>query len=158
MQIYLVQHGEAKAEVEDPARPLTDRGREEVQRVARLAALLGLPLAEILHSGKLRARQTAETMADNLWPSRGLRELGDMAPNDDPVKARAELEATREPLMLVGHLPHLSRLASSLLVGDPGREIIRFRMGAIVCLVRAEHAWRLHWILTPELASARVSA
>ncbi len=158
MQVYLVQHGEAKAEAEDPARPLTDRGRMEVQRVARHAALLGLPLAEILHPGKLRARQTAEIMADSLWPSRGLREMADMAPNDDPEKARAELEAAQEPLMLVGHLPHLSRLASSLLVGDPGREMVRFRMGAIVCLVRAERLWRLHWILTPELASARASA
>ncbi len=158
MHVYLVQHGEAKAEAEDPERPLTERGREEVQRVARHAALLGLPLAEIVHSGKLRARQTAETMADNLWPSRGLREMAEMAPNDDPAAARAELEGAQESMMLVGHLPHLSRLASSLLVGDPGREIIRFRMGAIVCLARAERVWRVHWILAPELVSARVSA
>jgi phosphohistidine phosphatase len=54
--------------------------------------------------------------------------------------------------MLVGHLPHLSRLASALLLGDPGREIVRFRMGAIVCLVRAEGRWLLQWVLTPELA------
>ena len=158
MQAYLVQHGEAKAEAEDPARPLTDRGRAEVQRVARHGALLGLPLAEIVHSGKLRARQTAQIMAENLWPSRGVREMVEMAPNDDPAKVRAELEAARDPLMLVGHLPHLGRLASSLLVGDPGREIIRFRMGAIVCLVRAERVWRLHWILTPDLVSWRASS
>ena len=56
MQAYLMQHSEAKAEAEDPARPLTDRGRAEVQRVARRAALLGLPVAEIRHLGKLRAR------------------------------------------------------------------------------------------------------
>jgi len=71
----------------------------------------------------------------------------------DPAKARIEVEAAREPLMLVGHLPHLSRLASSLLVGDPAREIIRFRMGGIVCLVKGETGWLLAWILTPELAS-----
>ncbi|MBI3989381.1 MAG: hypothetical protein HY347_07165 [candidate division NC10 bacterium] len=50
------------------------------------------------------------------------------------AEAKAVLEAAQEPLMLVGHLPHLSRLTSALLVGDPEREVIRFRMGAIVCL------------------------
>jgi phosphohistidine phosphatase len=78
-----------------------------------------------------------------------------LAPADDPGRAKSEVEAAREPLMLVGHLPHLSRLASLLLVGDPGREIIRFRNGAIVCLVQAEGRWLLQWVLTPELASVR---
>ncbi len=54
--------------------------------------------------------------------------------------------------MLVGHLPHLRRLASLLLVGDPEREIIRFRNGAIVCLVQGDGHWLLQWVLTPELA------
>jgi len=158
MQIYLVQHGEARAEAEDPARPLTDRGREEVQRVARHAAIMGLPVAEILHSGRLRAQQTAAILAEHLWPSRGVREVDHMAPHDDPGAARAGVETAREPLMLVGHLPHLSQLASLLLVGDPGREILRFRNGAIVCLARVAPVWRLHWILTPEMASARPQA
>jgi len=152
MHVFLVQHGEAKPEPEDPSRPLTDRGREEVRRVARHAAALGLQVAEIRHSGKLRARQTAEIFAAALSPSHGMREMDGLAPADDPGKARAEVESVREPLMLVGHLPHLSRLASLLLVGDPGREIIRFRNGAIVCLVKSEGGWLLQWVLTPELA------
>lgn len=152
MDFYLVQHGEAKAETEDPARALTDRGRAEVQRVARHAAAVGLQIVEIRHSGKLRARQTAELLAEYLSPLRGVGETEGLGPTDDPSKARTELEAAHAPLMLVGHLPHLSRLASSLLVGDPGKEIIRFRMGAIVCLARGEGGWALQWILTPELA------
>lgn len=152
MHVYLVQHGEAKTEAQDAERPLTDRGRDEVRRVACRAALLGLPLAEICHSGKLRAAQTAELMAEHLRPSRGVRAIECLAPTDDPAKVRAELEAAREPLMLVGHLPHLGRLASSLLVGDPQREILRFRNGAVVSLAREEGRWFLRWILTPELA------
>ena len=152
MQVYLVQHGEATPEVADPARPLTERGREEVARVARHAAILGLQVAEIRHSGKLRARQTAEILGGALSPSRGIREMDGLAPADDPAKARAEVESAREPLMLVGHLPHLSRLASLLLVGEPAREIIRFRNGAIVCLIQAEGRWLLQWVLTPDLA------
>lgn len=151
MVLYLVQHGEAKPEQEDPARPLTDRGRDEVGRVARHTGALRLQIAEIRHSGKLRARQTAEILAEYLRPARGVREIEGLAPNDDPRKARSDAEAAREPLMLVGHLPHLSRLASFLIVGDPGREIIRFRPGGIVCLGKMEGRWLLLWILTPDL-------
>ncbi len=154
MQIYLVQHGAAKAEADDPARPLTDRGRAEVPMVARQAALVGLPLAEILHSGKLRARQTAAILADHLHPSRGLRVLGGMAPNDDPAAARAALDAAHDSVMLVGHLPHLSRLTALLILGDPRREVVRFRNGAIVCLAETEGSWRVHWILSPDIVPA----
>ena len=154
MLCYLVRHGEAKSETENPARPLSDRGREEVRRVARHAETLGLEVVEIRHSGKLRARQTAEIMAEYLSPRRGVYETEGLAPDDDPGKARAELEAAREPLMLVGHLPHLSRLASALLVAEPEREILSLGMAAVVCLARTEAGFRLLWLLSPELARA----
>jgi phosphohistidine phosphatase len=120
--------------------------------VARRAAALALQVAEIRHSGKLRARQTAEILADHLRPPHGIQEMGGLAPTDEPETAKVEVEAARAPLMLVGHLPHLSRLASLLLVGDAGRELIRFRNGAVVCFVRTESGWALQWVLTPELA------
>ncbi len=151
MDVYLVQHAEAKSEQEDPARPLTDRGREEVQRVARHAARIGLKVAEIRHSGKLRAKQTAEILAEHLSPPHGIREMKGLSPMDDPTEAKGVVEASQEPLMLVGHLPHLSRLASALLVGDPGREVIRFRMGGVVCLSKIEGGWVVKWALIPEL-------
>ena len=62
MRLFLVQHGEAKTEQEDPERPLTDRGASDVSRVARAATEARIVTAErIVHSGKTRARQTAET-------------------------------------------------------------------------------------------------
>jgi phosphohistidine phosphatase len=80
--------------------------------------------------------------------------MGGLAPGDEPEKAREEIDATREPLMLVGHLPHLSRLASALLVGDSQREIIRFEPAAIACLARVERGYHVEWILTPFLTGA----
>ncbi len=62
-----------------------------------------------------------------------------------------------QPLMLVGHLPFLSRLASLLLVGDPERALVRFRMGGIVCLTGepagagGTGGWMVAWMLIPEL-------
>ena len=64
MRLYLVQHGEAKPEAEDPQRPLADAGRQAVEHVARQAARAGVRPQVILHSGKLRAQQTGEIMAD----------------------------------------------------------------------------------------------
>lgn len=158
MQCYLVRHGEAKLETGDPARPLSDRGREEVTRVARHVGALELKLAEIRHSGKLRARQTAEIMAEFISPAKGVREMEGLAPGDHPAKAQAEIVAAREPVMLVGHLPHLSRLASALLLDDPEQEIVQFQAGTIACLTRTQEGFQLQWILTPELAKARRQA
>lgn len=153
MDLYLVQHGEARRESEDPERPLTDRGRAEAERVARAAARAGLRVDRIVHSGKLRARQTAEILASALDPPQGLGELNGLAPNDDPGAARAFAESAAGTLMLVGHLPHLSQLSSLLLADDPSREIVLFRMAAIVALSKEETRWRLRFVLTPEIAS-----
>ncbi|MBI2469300.1 MAG: histidine phosphatase family protein [Candidatus Rokubacteria bacterium] len=63
---YLVRHGSARPAAPgaaDAERPLDDRGREEVTRVARHAAALGLRVAEIRHSGFVRARESAEILA-----------------------------------------------------------------------------------------------
>src|SRR3989475_4039548 len=60
MDCYLVQHGEAKPEQEDPARPLSDRGRREVERVAQAAQRSEVAVAAIFHSGKLRAQRSEE--------------------------------------------------------------------------------------------------
>ena len=67
MNVYLVQHGEAEPENIDPTRPLTERGRQEVEGVATFAARLDLDLVQIQHSGKTRAEQTA-TILGTLTP------------------------------------------------------------------------------------------
>ncbi len=149
---YLVRHGEAKADMEDPARPLSNRGREEVQRVARRAAILRLEVSQIRHSDKLRARQTAEILAEHLAPRLGIRQIEGLTPGDEPDRVLAELEAAGEPLMLVGHLPHLSRLVSALVLGDSEKEIIWPDAGTMVCLAKTERGFRLLWVFTPELA------
>jgi phosphohistidine phosphatase len=151
MEIYLVRHGEAESELVDPTQPLRERGRGDVTRVARHATRINVAVAEIRHSTKLRARQTAEILAAHLKPVHGVRETDDLEPASDPGKARDAVEAATESLMLVGHLPHLARLASLLLAGDPNKEIVRFRPGVMARLERAERGWVLGWVLTPDM-------
>ena len=150
MEFYLVRHGQAKTEYEDPRRPLSDPGRRDVEKVARALAARRIDVAEILHSGKLRARETAEILADALSLERGTREIRGLSPEDDPVLAKGALEAVDEPLMLVGHLPHLSRLVSLLVKGDPEIQVVNFTPAAVVCLSHVEGIWELRWTLTPD--------
>lgn len=150
MDFFLVRHGEAKPEYEDPKRPLSDRGRREVEKVAHALYEKRVAVAEIVHSGKLRARQTAEIMARVLSPGRRVRKITGLAPDDDPVLAKAELEAADAPVMLVGHLPHLGRLAALLVTGDGERSVVEFSPASAVCLSRVDGGWKVEWSLTPD--------
>lgn len=149
MEVFLVRHGEAKSEQEDPRRPLSDSGRAGVEKVARALAARRVRVAAIVHSDKLRAKQTAEILARSLAPRGGVREIRGLAPNDDPWLAKTEIEAASEPLMVVGHLPHLGCLASLLVRGDPEGQVVDFPPAAAVCLSRAGEKWEVQWRLTP---------
>lgn len=149
MKLYLVQHGESKAEQEDPKRPLSDQGIRNASNSAEIASKLKIAPAEILHSGKLRAQQTAEILAGQLHAP--IRQGSGLAPND-PVEAwKDRLAGEERDLMLVGHLPFMERLASLLLAGDADRLPVRFRMSGVVCLEREDRPWRLLWALWPEM-------
>jgi len=68
MRLFLLQHGDALAESIDPQRPLSARGRDDVQRVAEFLARAGTSVQRVCESGKVRARQTAEIAAAQLAP------------------------------------------------------------------------------------------
>ena len=151
--VYLVQHGEAKPEHEDPSRPLTERGREEVGLVASIASALNLKIDIIIHSGKLRARQTAEIIAEKLKPNEFSEFSEGLAPLDEPDKIAEFIKNRKDNIMICGHLPNLSKLCSQIILGDKSREVVKFRMGGIVALSHEENTgWRIAWILTPEIA------
>ena len=155
MRIYLVQHGASKSEAEDPQRSLTEEGWQTVEKMVAYLTGAGVSVNRIKHSEKLRARQTAEILAAGLRPQNGIEQVSGMAPNDDVSAMRISLHSEAENVMLVGHLPYLSRLLSSLLLVDENRPLVEFRMGGVVCLVRAENAqFRILWALTPDLLDA----
>jgi phosphohistidine phosphatase len=151
MDLFLVQHGEAKSEAEDPERSLTDRGAEAVRRMAAWAAQVSMKVDQIRHSGKRRAEQTAILLAEQLSPVNGTIAVAGLAPNDDVRPVAEGLHADHGAVMLVGHLPFLSRLASFLLTGDPEAGVIRFRMAGIVCLSNQEGRWAVNWVVPPAL-------
>ncbi len=153
MLLFLVQHGAATNEAEDPERPLTDRGVTDVRWVAGAATDAGLVTVDrVIHSGKTRARQTAELWGEAL--AVGVDEADGLAPLDDPAIWAARLARADWPerSMLVGHLPHLARLAGLLVIGDPEREPIAFRPGGLVGLEAGASGWSVGLVLPPPQA------
>jgi phosphohistidine phosphatase len=61
------------------------------------------------------------------------------------------LESLEEDIKLVGHLPHLGRLASLLLCGDPQRVLVNFTTAGMVCMRRTGEDWGIDWIITPAI-------
>jgi len=153
MNLYLVQHAEAMLKEENPDRPLSEKGRADIQKVAGFVARnADILVRQINHSGKTRARQTAEVLAEALEPTEGISDVPDLAPLDDPAVWVSYLADTTRNLMLVGHLPHLSKLAALLLCRDEARTVVEFQMGGVVCLGRDEGGdWSLRWMVTPEI-------
>ena len=160
MKLYLIQHGEAKSEAEDPERPLTARGEKEIGAVSKIAGGLQIRPSKIYHSGKLRAKQTAEIIASALRISDSLvQSVQGLNPNDDIHPWVERISKEKEDLMLVGHLPFLEKLTSFLLCGDERARLVLFRYGAVVCLDQKEDkGWAVRWILTPEMASLSQNA
>jgi phosphohistidine phosphatase len=154
MNIYLVQHAEALSKNEDPKRPLSEIGRQNAEVVAQAASRLGLALSQIRHSGKTRAEQTAKILAEKLVPEQGVMASTGLAPLDDVKPVAAELSEANKPVMLVGHMPFMERLAGQLVAGDPEVQVVRFRNGGIVCLTQNDDRWQVAWNLTPDLAKS----
>lgn len=153
MKLYLVQHAEARSKEEDPDRPLNKQGWAHIEEIsAFVAGHVHIDLESIIHSGKLRARQTAEVLARHLGPSSGVKESDSLEPLADISVWVERLKAMEEDIMIVGHMPYLSRLASFLLCQQEDEKIIDFCNVGINCLVKDQTGnWTINWIITPRV-------
>jgi phosphohistidine phosphatase len=148
MMLYLVQHGEALAESIDQRKSLSPGGNRDMLALARTCAGFGVSAREILHSGKARAAQSADILAQALGikvtASAGLDPL-------DPVKPFAEQCAEwEESRIVVGHMPFLGRLATLLLAGYEDPPVVAFQRGGMVCLEKTGPSeWCLLWTCFP---------
>ena len=153
MRFYLIRHGEAVSRAVDPVRPLTERGRDDVARVAAFARSAGVEVHQICHSGRRRAEDTAAILAEYLEPAGGAASVPGLRPEDD-VRPMAEvLNRETKSLMLVGHYPSLARLAGLLLAGNKRCSVVDFQMGSFACLERDHGSgnWSVCWLVTPDL-------
>jgi phosphohistidine phosphatase len=146
MRLYLVHHGDAVGPGEDPRRPLSPVGRAAVDRLAAIAAERGVKPAAVWHSGKLRARQTAEAFWRACNPFAEFSATKDLQPDDPPAWMRDRLRGESRDLLLAGHFPHLPRLLGAL-VGEPDHAAASFPPHGLVALESLDEgeSWNELW-------------
>jgi phosphohistidine phosphatase len=168
MLLYLIRHAEAEpiggAVTRDFDRPLTARGHEQSQELARAFAARGIVVDTVAASPLVRAHQTAtellavwqpdtrpvtcdELAIDRLKPVKLSDLLGNLPARGPRVPSRSE-----KAVAAVGHMPDLGTYAEWLIGAAPGT--IHFAKAAAAC-VRfkgdpARAAGVLEWLVTPE--------
>lgn len=159
--LYLFRHGVAAAAAEgdfarDAERPLTDVGLERTHAAAAgLNQILELYPDVILSSPFVRARQTADICAEEIKGSRPVIEtpmLEPGVPSEDGL--RWLNDQSWDTMLLVGHMPDLSVMASRAISGRDNAEISMNKASA--CMIRfydqvASGAGELEWLLQPRI-------
>jgi phosphohistidine phosphatase len=143
MNVFFMRHAEAEPRqhyADDFRRPLTAQGREQQRLVVRALAPILRPLDHLLSSPLVRARQTADIVADTLqFP--GQVEETPVLGADCTVGAVLRL-LQRYPrqarLLCVGHEPDMSRLSAIFLDGE-GHSAMAFQPGTVISLSFSGH-------------------
>jgi len=144
--VVLVHHGEAVGPDVDPRRPLSAAGRDSVARLAAAAAARGVRPAVVWHSGKLRAKQTAEAFFRACNPFAEFSATRDLQPDDKPEWIRDRLRGESKDILIAGHFYHLPRLRA-LLAG--GSEDDFPKHGAVALTTDDDgETWRELWRLS----------
>ena len=145
--LYLVHHGDAVGPEIDPLRPLSERGRAAALLLADEAARRGVKPEHIWHSGKLRARQTAEAFWKVCNPFASMTAERALQPGDPPGWIHDRLSGETRDLMIVGHMPHLPKLLRLLRGEDPETSATTFPQHGIVALEAEGGRWKEVWRL-----------
>ena len=156
MALFLVQHGISAPKDRDPEKGLSDFGREETNRIARVAKGYKIPVQKIVHSGKKRAEQTASIFQEALSLEMPMQKISGIMPMDDARIFAATIEIEGN-LMVVGHMPFMERLVSFLTTGSENCRVVKFQNSGIVCLDMErgednEADWFIRWILNPTIS------
>ncbi len=155
-KLYLVRHAIAAergdAWPDDAKRPLTSKGSSRMREVARGLRDLHVGIDVILTSPLVRARQTAEILANGLRPAPAVSVVPALAPGVTPAQAIAALPAFRKMrrIALVGHEPGLGELAAWLI---GAQSPLPFKKGGVcridIGATPAPGQGQLIWMATP---------
>lgn len=119
MFVFVVHHADAVDPSVDPRRPLSAAGLAHAEALAGLAHERGAAPAVIWHSGKLRARQTAEWFLRRCNPMAGFKAVRGLLPADPPLWVHNAILLEDHDVLIVGHMPNLGRLAEQLGAPEP---------------------------------------
>ena len=131
-------------------RPLSTQGLEAANRLAAEAAARAAKPAVVWHSGKLRARQTAEAFWSACNPRAEFAAARDLSPDNPPSPLRDRLRGETRDILIAGHFPHLPRLLT-LLLGGAADAPAAFPLHGVVALESLDEGetWVERWRLGP---------
>lgn len=152
MRLYLMRHGEARVGKDDDARTLSDAGRMQAVRVAAFLGEAGVRVEQVFHSGKTRARQTAEHLAERIFPKGEPRAVNGIAPEDSVAAFAEQLATWNTDTAVVGHLPFMGLLTGMLTTGNGHLPVTAFSTATVVCLEQVGVGrYQIIWMVNPEL-------
>src|SRR3989304_1937349 len=134
MQLYLMQHGLALSEEQDPQRHLSPEGKAQIKRTASAMKEMGASFDLMISSPKARARESADIIAGTLsYPINEIEITDTLTPNSSPEDFIDFLAGfkDKERVFVVGHLPSLHNIALWLLCESCSINI-KFEMGGIL--------------------------
>jgi phosphohistidine phosphatase len=162
MNLYLLRHGVAvepdtRGYEKDADRALTQEGERKLWQITEAMEALELSFDLILSGPYLRARQTAEIVAEALKARKRLELSDSLTPGGSTKKLVDLLNRLQPPpdnVLLVGHEPYLSGLISLLVAGDTTSAVVMKKGG--LCKLSTEslkhsRCAALEWLLTPKL-------
>jgi phosphohistidine phosphatase len=151
MKLYLMRHGDYVIN-EFNQDVLSEKGINEVKQVANFLRPLQIHVSNILHSGKMRAEQTAQLLSSSVKCDEPIKAQSGLNPNDEAKRFADKTIHESEDLLIVGHLPFMGRLVGQLAAGNENREIVDFHTSTIVCLKSLDKTrWIIEWVWNPGL-------
>ena len=157
MKLYLIRHGDAEYSTNDTIRPLSPQGELEAKNAGRYLLKTDSKLDFIYHSTLRRSRETAEHIAQTLNAVALLNERDGLRPEDDSLLFAEELQIERQSGAIIGHLPFLHILASTLLLSSPELLPIKYTTGSVLCLEREGYGEWLLRSFTPAKIIAKLN-
>lgn len=153
MKLYLVRHGDSVSSDIDPNQPLSSKGREETESVACHLEECGVEIDEIMHSVKARAKETAEILGKTLAPDVALIEREGLKPMDPIEPILEEIKSFDRNVMIVGHLPFMEKLLTTLLFREEKSSPVAFTGSCVVCQEGEGSSWIISWVVSPMLVT-----
>ena len=159
-RLFVVRHAvaeDAPPGGDDHARRLTGKGRRRFARLVRRLARVGFAIDLVATSPLVRARETAEILAEELAVRPRIEVVEALAPGSD-WHALVEWMVRQDAASVawVGHAPCVSRLIA-MSIGDGGAGV-RMEKGAIAAIALDDgpgHPGDLEWMMTPDLLRRR---
>lgn len=159
MDLYILRHAIAgdreSFDGPDSERPLTKEGAKKMRRIAKESKKLNLKFDVILSSPFLRAKQTAEIMAEEFHRENVLKFSSHLKVGGNPAALVHEIKTSYKKfdrILLVGHEPYLSGLISMLVSGKTDMSITMKKGGVCNLSVESLRYGRcatLEWLMAP---------